>query len=139
MSLTLNKKAEVFEYPNQVSENITVSVLVQTYNQSKTIAKCINSILNQKTSFNFEIIIGEDGSTDNTFEICEKFAKENPKKIRLLKHSRENAIYINDKPTARFNFLFNLTSSKGNYVAICEGDDFWNDSCKLQKQYDFCW
>ena len=91
----------------------------------------------QKTDFDFEILLGEDESTDGTREICIEYAKKYPDKIRLFLHKRENVIYINGNPTGRFNFLYNLTISKGKYIALCEGDDYWTDPLKLQKQVDF--
>ena len=91
----------------------------------------------QKTNFNFEILLGEDDSSDSTREICIQYAKQNPDKIRLFLHSRENNIKIDGKPTGRFNFLNNLKESKGKYIALCEGDDYWTDPYKLQKQVDF--
>jgi glycosyltransferase involved in cell wall biosynthesis len=91
----------------------------------------------QKTNFEFEILLGEDDSNDGTRELCEDYAKRYPDKIRLFLHHRENNIKIGGQPTGRFNFLYNLHSSKGKYIALCEGDDYWTDPLKLQKQVDF--
>ncbi|MBC3757751.1 glycosyltransferase [Hyunsoonleella sp. SJ7] len=118
-------------------ESPVVSVCVQTYNHVSYIKQCLDGILMQKTDFEFEIIIGEDESSDGTRDICIAYAKKHLDKIRLFLRSRKDVIYINDKPTGRFNVIENLKASKGKYIALCEGDDYWTDSLKLQKQVDF--
>lgn len=130
-----HKKVE--EYPNRVSANPLVSVCVQTYNQANYIKQCLDGILMQKTNFSFEILLGEDDSTDGAREICVEYAQKHPDKIRLFLHHRENNIKINNRPTGRFNFIYNLLSANGKYIAICEGDDYLTDPYKLQKQVDF--
>ena len=114
-----------------------VSVLVYTYNHQDYIAQCLDSIVHQKTNFNFEIYIGEDESTDRTREICLDYANKYPEIIRLFLHRKENKILVNNRPTGRFNLLYSLYVSKGKYLAFCEGDDYWTDPKKLQKQFDF--
>lgn len=114
-----------------------VSVCVQTYNHEKYIAQCLDSILAQKTNFDFEIIVGEDESSDSTRDICIKYQNKHPKKIKLFLRKRTDVIYIHGKPTGRYNFIQNLKSSQGKYIALCPGDDFWTDPFKLQKQVDF--
>ena len=91
----------------------------------------------QQTDFKFEILLGEDDSTDGTREICIEYAKKFPKKIRLFLHSHDNNIFIDGRPTGKFNVLYNLFSARGKYIALCEGDDYWTDPLKLQKQVDF--
>lgn len=124
----------VEEVPNSVKPNPEVSILVQTYNQENYIGECLDSILNQETDFDFEIIVGEDDSTDSTRKICLEYAEKYPEKIRLILHHRINQIKILGSPTSNFNALYNFYSSKGKYIAFCEGDDFWTDSKKLYKQ-----
>ena len=131
------QKKEVKQYPNKVLNKPLVSVCVQTYQHANYIKQCLDGILMQKTTFPFEILLGEDNSTDGTREICLEYAKKYPKKIRLFLHARENNIKINGQPTGRFNFVYNLFSAKGKYIALCEGDDYWTDPLKLQKQVDF--
>ena len=114
-----------------------VSVCVTTYQHAPYIKECLDSILMQKTDFPFEIILGEDESTDGTREICIEYAEKHPDIIRLFLRSRKDVIYINGNPTGRFNFTKNLKAAKGKYVALCEGDDYWTDPLKLQKQVDF--
>jgi len=131
------EKKEVTTFPNSVPVNPVVSVCVQTYNHEPFIAKCLDGILMQQTNFSFEILLGEDSSSDGTREVCVKYAEKHPEKIKLFLHHRENNIKINNSATGRFNFMYNVLSSKGKYIAMCEGDDYWTDPLKLQKQIDF--
>lgn len=128
---------KVAEYPNTVTKQPIVSVFVLTYQHVAFIEKCLDGILMQKTDFLIEIIIGEDDSTDGTREICMKYAKKHPDKIRLFLHHRENNIEVSGGPSFVFNAMYALYSSKGKYIALCEGDDYWIDPYKLQKQVDF--
>ncbi|MBL0339981.1 MAG: glycosyltransferase [Bacteroidetes bacterium] len=122
---------------NREGNRPLVSVCIQTYQHAAFIKQCLDSIISQKTNFPFEIILGEDESTDGTREICVQYAEKYPDLIRLFLRSRKDVIKINGKETGRFNFKENLKSAKGNYIAICEGDDFWIDENKLQYQFDF--
>ncbi len=130
------EKKKVEHFPTKVPENVTVSVCVQTYQHREYIEKCLESILMQETSFPFEIIVGEDESSDGTRDVCKRFAEQYPDKIRLILHKRENNITLFDKPSGRFNFIYNIFSARGKYIAFCEGDDFWTDRKKLQKQFE---
>lgn len=116
---------------------IVVSVCITSYNHAEFIAQCLDSILSQQTDFPFEILIGEDESSDGTREICQKYAAQFPERIKLFLRSREDVIYINDRPTGRYNFMETLKQATGKYIAICDGDDFWTDTAKLQKQVSF--
>lgn len=106
-----------------------ISVCIITYNQEKYIKKCLESAINQKTNYSFEIIIGEDCSTDKTRSICEEFSIKHPKLIRLLP-LKPNLGMIG-------NWKRSILSCSGDYISICEGDDYWSDPYKLQKQVDF--
>ncbi|MGM0477964.1 MAG: glycosyltransferase family 2 protein [Bacteroidota bacterium] len=130
-----NKK--VVENENKVIKTPMVSVCIQTYQHADYIQECLEGVLMQKTSFEIEILLGEDASKDSTREICIGYANRYPEKIRLFLHHRENNISIGGKPTGRFNFLYNLYSAKGKYTALCDGDDYWTDPFKLQKQVEF--
>ncbi len=114
-----------------------VSVAVMTYNHVDFIAKAIDSILCQKTDFSFEICIGEDDSSDGTREICQQYATKYPHIIRLFERKRDDVMVINGYVTGRFNMIETLKSCRGNYIAILEGDDYWIDPLKLQKQVDY--
>jgi hypothetical protein len=114
-----------------------VSVCLTVYQQEKYIRQCLDGALMQQTDFDFEIIIGEDGSTDGTREICKEYQAKYPDKIKLFLRSREDVIYINSKPTGRFNFIESIKAASGKYIALCEGDDYWTDPQKLSKQVAF--
>lgn len=114
-----------------------VSVIVVTYNHHDYISQCLESILMQQTNFPFELILGEDESSDDTRKICIKYAQKYPDKIHLFLRSREDCISINGNPTGIYNFKECLKTTRGKYIAICEGDDYWIDPLKLQKQVDF--
>lgn len=116
---------------NQAQENSTplVSVHMITYNHERYISRAIEGVLMQKTNFIIELIIGEDFSKDSTRSICEKFAKQFPEIIQLLPSIQNLGMEANSIRT--------LKACKSKYVATCEGDDFWTDPYKLQKQVDF--
>lgn len=114
-----------------------VSVSLITYNHKKFITEAIESILNQVTDFDFEILIGEDDSKDGTREIVKSYGERYPDKIRLILNDRENVIYIDGHPTGRWNFVNNLKHAKGEYIALLDGDDYWTSKHKLQRQADF--
>lgn len=131
------QKKPVQENLNEVNDEPLISVCVQTYQHVNYIRQCLDGILMQKTTFPIEVLLGDDESTDGTREICIKYAQKHPDKIRLFLHQRENNIKINGTPTGRFNFMYNLYSARGKFTALCEGDDYWTDPLKLQKQVDF--
>jgi len=113
-----------------------VSVIVNTYQHGEYIRQCLESILMQETSFPFEIIIGEDESTDQTRDICIEYANKYQDKIRLFLRKRSLSHYEDpDKNKHSFNAYFSSLSARGKYIAICEGDDYWNDKNKLNMQY----
>ena len=106
-----------------------LSVCCITYNQEKFISQAIEGMLAQETNFDVEIVIGDDASTDNTGKICENFLKRYPDKIRLLSSKKNLGMNV--------NFERSIKACKGKYIALCEGDDYWIDNHKLQKQVDF--
>ena len=130
------EKQRVVHFPHNTSPHPVVSVMVQTYQHKDFIRACLDSILNQKTDFPFEILLGEDSSTDGTREICIDYAQKYPEKIKLFLHHPENKIKVLDITTGNFNALYNFFTVKGDYIAFCEGDDFWTDTLNLQKQVD---
>ena len=106
-----------------------VSVCMITYNHEKYISKAIEGVLMQKTTFPIELIIGEDCSTDSTRKIVVEYAEKYPDLIRpLLPESNLGMMK---------NFIKTMEAAKGKYIALCEGDDYWTDLLKLQKQVDF--
>jgi glycosyltransferase involved in cell wall biosynthesis len=114
-----------------------ITICVITYNHANYIAKCLESILQQRVDFNFEILLGEDDSTDGTRDICKSYQSKFSDKIHLFLNDRKDVISINGRPTGRWNLLNVLSRSNGEYIALCEGDDYWTDPLKLQKQVDF--
>ena len=120
-----------------VSEPL-VSITVATYQHVNYIKQCLDGILSQKTDFKIEIVLGEDGSTDGTQEICKEYAEKYPDVVRLFIRDRKLSQYKDENgKTFRFNALWCRMSSKGKYIAWCEGDDYWTDPYKLQKQINF--
>ncbi|WP_221388193.1 glycosyltransferase [Clostridium perfringens] len=109
--------------------NILVSINCITYNHEKYIGEALESFMMQKTNFDFEIIVSDDFSTDNTVEVVKKFQKKYPNKIRLIEGKKNIG--------ARQNGMRAHNNSLGKYVAICEGDDYWTDCNKLQKQINY--
>ncbi|WP_281509810.1 glycosyltransferase [Muribaculum gordoncarteri] len=110
-----------------------VSISCITYNHASYIKECIDGFLMQKTNFNFEVLIHDDHSTDGTEEIIKEYAKQYPDIIKPL-FEKENQ-YSLGKPIG--SAVWNLPRARGEYIAICEGDDYWIDPYKLQKQVDF--
>lgn len=110
---------------------VTLSICCVTFNHSSYIEKCIEGFLNQETDFEFEILIFDDASKDNNQEILQNFAQKN-KSIKLFLQNE------NQWSKGKFGLLTHLFPAvKGKYIAFCEGDDFWEDPHKLQRQVDF--
>lgn len=110
-----------------------VSVCIITYNHEAYIADCIDSVLKQETDFAFEIRVGEDDSTDRTREIVKAYDAKYDFVVGLYR-DKADKIYIDGRPTGRFNFTDNLLNAGGEYIALLEGDDYWIDERKLAKQ-----
>ena len=113
-------------------EIIMVSVICKTFNHERYIRKCLDSLVRQKTKFNYEIIVHDDASSDGTADIIKEFEKRFPDKIVAI-YQKENQ--HSQKINSTKKFIFPIC--RGKYIAICEGDDFWVDDNKLQKQVDF--
>ena len=106
-----------------------VSALMVTYNHELYIAQAIEGVLQQETDFPFELVIGEDCSTDGTRKIVFNYQKKHPDIIRVI---------TSDKNVGgRKNFFRTVKACRGKYLAFCEGDDYWHHSQKLQKQVDY--
>ena len=111
-----------------------VSVCLTTYNHAPFIEEALDSILCQQTTFEFELLIGEDASTDGTREIVKRYENQYPSIIRAFYHERKDVIYIDGRATGRRNFLNNLAHARGKFIALLDGDDYWTDPNKLEKQ-----
>lgn len=114
-----------------IGSTVVVSVCCITYNQQKYIKKCLDSILMQKTNFQYEIIIYDDASTDETPKILKDYKNRFGDRIKLVLQQKnqwsQGRMVLKD-------FVFPLV--QGKYIAFCEGDDYWTDINKLQKQFD---
>lgn len=109
-----------------------VSVLTLAYNHEKYIRECIEGIINQHTTFKFELIIHDDASTDGTAEIIKEYERRYPTIIKPVYQDKNQ--FSKGIPIGK-TFLY--PCAKGKYIALCEGDDYWTDPLKLQKQVDF--
>ena len=119
-----------YQVINSSSANLPiVSIAMLTYNHENYIPEAIESVLMQKTDFPFQLVIAEDFSTDNTRKIVIDYQKKYPQKIKLILQNKNVGASKNN--TALFENL------KGKYIAALEGDDYWTDPLKLQKQVDF--
>lgn len=110
---------------------ILVSVFCETYNHESFIRQCLDGMLMQKTDFAFEVLIHDDASTDQTPLIIKEYAEKYPDVIKpILQQVNQYSKGVNIWQ------VFQIPRARGKYVALCEGDDYWMDPLKLQKQVD---
>lgn len=114
-----------------MSLNTIVSIICCTYNHDKYIRQSLEGFVKQKTSFNFEVLIHDDASTDSTAQIIKEFENKYPNIIKPI-YQKENQ-YSKGVDILQ-TYLY--PQAKGKYIAFCEGDDYWTDPLKLQKQVD---
>ncbi len=114
------------------SDNILVSICCLSYNHEAYIRECLIGFMMQKTSFQIEILIHDDASTDKTANIIKEYAAAYPEIIKPI-YQKENQYSRRKSVSATYQFPRAL----GKYIAFCEGDDYWTDPYKLQKQVDF--
>ena len=107
----------------------TVSVFVMVYNHEKYLHECLDGILMQKSNFTFNVVVGEDCSPDRSREILLEYRKKYPGKFKLLLHEKNIGAVANQNAV--------YAACEGKYIALCEGDDYWTDPLKLQKQVEF--
>ena len=105
-----------------------VSIICTNYNKGDWVREAIDSFLNQKTNFDFEIIIIDDASTDHSYEIIQEYQNKFPEKVRTFRNEVNLGIARTWKKVCQ--------EAKGQYIARCDSDDFWTDPLKLQKQVD---
>ena len=110
---------------------MTVSICCVTYNHINYIRKCLDGFVNQKTNFKFEILVHDDASTDGTSNVVKEYEVKYPHLFRNVYQVKNQFL----KQNVLTNILFKM--AKGKYIALCEGDDYWTDDTKLQKQVDF--
>ena len=114
------------------NSDIMVSICCITYNHERYIRDAIEGFLMQKTNFRYEILIHDDASTDDTANIIREYEKKFPDLIKPI-YQKENQW----SKGVNVGVEYNLKRAKGKYIALCEGDDYWTDPYKLQKQVDF--
>ncbi len=111
--------------------SIMVSIVCNTYNQEDYIAQALDSFIMQKTDFEFEILVHDDASTDKTAEIIRRYEAKYPELVKPI-YQTENqysqGVHVGEN--------FQYPRVQGKYIALCEGDDYWTDPCKLQKQFN---
>ena len=104
---------------------VKVSIIVVTYNQRDTIGRALDSVLMQLVDFDYEIVVGDDGSTDGTRQVCEAYAERHPE-IRLMPAAPNKGVTR--------NYFDCLEACRGEYIADCAGDDAWSTTDKLAKE-----
>ena len=109
-----------------------VSIICATYNHAPYIRQCLEGFVMQRTTFPFEVLVHDDASTDGTTEIVQEYERKYPAVIKPI-YQKENQY---SKGVSLFK-TYVYPKSKGKYYALCEGDDYWTDPYKLQKQTDF--
>ena len=105
-----------------------VSVCMTTYNHEKYISQAIESVLCQRTTFSFEVVIGEECSTDNTLAICRQYEAQHPDIVRVVASEHNIGMHRNYRRT--------IEACRGKYIAMCDGDDWFSDENKLQMQVE---
>ena len=119
---------EVFDLSE---DNIMVSICCLAYNHEKYIRQCLDGFLMQKTTFKYEVLIHDDASTDSTADIIREYEAKYPDIIKPI-YQTENQY----SKGVRMSYTYQYSRAKGKYIAMCEGDDYWIDENKLQKQFD---
>src|ERR1700722_19282110 len=117
------------ESDDEISRNMKLSVCIFTFNHEHFIGQAIEGALGQKTNFDFEIVVGEDCSTDSTRTIVMHYQECYPGKIRALLNPGNLGMMANNSRT--------IMECKGEYIALLDGDDYWTYENKLQAQVDF--
>lgn len=114
--------------PERLCPTPLVSVLMRAYNAEKTISRAIESIVTQQTDFPFELVIADDASTDDTVAVCKEWLAKHPDKIRILRACKNSGNSVND--------VLTHSQARGKWIAECDSDDYWLETCKLQRQMD---
>lgn len=115
-------------------ERPKVSVALITFNHSRFIAQALDGVLMQQVDFPYEIVVGDDSSTDGTTEIVLEYQRRHPERIKVLRATENLGKYTGN---GRLNLLRSVAACRGEYLAILEGDDYWTDPRKLAVQVGF--
>lgn len=113
-------------------DTVKVSILCVVYNHEQYVQKALESFVSQKTDFPYEIIVHDDASTDDSARIIKEYAARYPDRIRAICQT-ENQVSQKISPIRDIM----IPQARGTYIAMCEGDDYWTDEKKLQKQFDY--
>src|SRR5690606_15609661 len=109
---------------------VRVSICCITYNHEPFIRQCLDGFLMQQGDFEYEILIHDDASTDGTTKIIQEYELKYPEIIKPIIQTQNQY----SQGVRGINFIYNFPRAKGEYIAMCEGDDYWTDPLKLQKQ-----
>ena len=121
-----------------MSFSYTISVRLMTYNHAPFIREAMDGILIQQTSFPVEVVVGDDFSTDGTLDIIREYRSTENIHIRILERQKGDIYHQERQKLGRIhNFQNILDNCTGKYIALLDGDDYWTDPLKLQKQVDF--
>lgn len=112
-----------------MTHNPQVSIIIPSYNRADTVGETIESILAQQCKFDYEIIIGDDCSTDNAREVLQQYADKNPDIIHLIFHEHNVGLGA--------NWALCVKASNGKYICNCDNDDYWHNNKKLQLQVEY--
>ena len=112
-----------------MGESIKVSVLMLTFNQEQYVDEAIRGVVHQDAPFDFELVIGDDCSSDGTVAACRRWQEMYPDKIKIYENATNEGLLK--------NFVRTYNKCRGEYMAICEGDDYWIDKSKLRRQVQF--
>ena len=115
-----------------MSQDVQVSVICNVFNHEQYLRDALDGFVNQQTNFPFEVLVHDDASTDGSVAILKEYEAKYPHLFRCL-YQTENQY----SKGARITRDFQMDRARGKYIAICEGDDYWTDPLKLQKQFDF--
>lgn len=127
----LNNTFQGDNFKMNKKNRIVVTVICLTYNHEKYIADALEGFIAQKTNFEFEIFVHDDASTDRTADIIREYANKYPNLIRPILQT-ENQYFKGGSIKEKYIMPY----ISGEFIALCEGDDYWTDPYKLQKQYD---
>lgn len=115
-----------------MKDQIAVSIICNAYNHGKYIRDALEGFVMQKTDFPFEVLVHDDASTDNTADVIREYAEKYPELIKPIIQTENQ--YQKNRGAVR---KIQAARVHGKYIALCEGDDYWNDPDKLQMQYDY--
>lgn len=115
-----------------MEQNRLLSIQCLVYNHEPYLRQCLDGFIMQKTNFDYEVVVHDDASTDNSASIISEYTRRYPKLIKPIYESENLYSRVGNK----ISFIINEKCS-GKYIALCEGDDYWTDPLKLQKQINF--